>query len=425
MRGFETAMKHNIPVEQLGPQGEAMAEAVSACVHCGFCLAACPTYTVLGEEMDSPRGRIVLMKGLLEGELELEPTLPYIDRCLGCLGCVTACPSGVQYGELVTGFRAWAEEKRERALMDKVTRTLTAQTLPYPKRFRAAAATGRFTKPLHALLPRPFRPMLDLLPGSLPNSEPLPGLYPARGERRARVALLAGCVQQVLNPEINWATLHVLAANGVETVIPVGQGCCGALGMHTGQAQQARQLARHNLAVFPKDVDAIIVNAAGCGSGIKEYGLLFAGEPDEALARSFAERAQDVSEFLVALGLRPLQPLPEPLRVAYHDACHLAHAQGIRAAPRTLLRQIPNLTLLEIPESDLCCGSAGTYNIEQPAIAHQLGQRKAQNILSTAPDAVVMGNIGCMVQIERKFAAAGHAIPVYHTIQLLALALTE
>lgn len=400
-----------------------MAEAVSACVHCGFCLAACPTYAVLGEEMDSPRGRIVLMKGLLEGELELEPTLPYLDRCLGCLGCVTACPSGVQYGELVTGFRAWAEEKRERPFLDKVTRTLAAQTLPYPKRFRVAAATGRLTKPLHGLLPRSFRPMLDLLPGPLPDSHPLPGLYPAQGERRARVALLAGCVQQVLNPEINWATLRVLSANGVETIIPAGQGCCGALGLHTGQAEQARQLARNNLTTFPNDVDAIIINAAGCGSGIKEYGLLFAGEPDEMVARSFAEKAQDVSEFLVALGLRPLQPLPKPLRVAYHDACHLAHAQGIRSAPRTLLRQIPNLTLLEIPESDLCCGSAGTYNIEQPAIAHQLGQRKAQNILSTAPDAVVMGNIGCMVQVERELAAAGHPLPIYHTVQLLAMAL--
>jgi glycolate oxidase iron-sulfur subunit len=418
-------MKHNIPVEQLGPQGNAMAEALSACVHCGFCLAACPTYAVLGEEMDSPRGRIVLMKEMLEGNLELEPALPYIDRCLGCLGCVTACPSGVQYGELVTSFRAWSEDKRERPFIEKVKRTLVAQTLPYPKRFRVAAATGRLTKPLHPLLPRPFQPMLDLLPGQLPPAQPLPGIYPAQGERRARVALLAGCVQQVLNPDINWATLQVLAANGVEVVIPAGQGCCGALAMHTGQASQTRQLARHNLTVFPMDVDAIIINAAGCGSGIKEYGLLFAGEPDEAQARAFAEKAKDVSEFLVALGLRPLNPLPSPLKVAYHDACHLAHAQGIRSAPRTLLQQIPNLTLLEIPESDLCCGSAGTYNIEQPAIAQQLGQRKAGNILSTRSDAVVMGNIGCMVQIERGLAAANHSLPVYHTIQLLALALNR
>ena len=415
-------MKHNIPVEQLGPQGEAMAQAVSSCVHCGFCLAACPTYTVLGEEMDSPRGRIVLMKGLLEGELELEPTLPYIDRCLGCLGCVTACPSGVQYGELVTGFRAWAEEKRERSLLERVTRTVVAQTLPYPKRFRAAAAAGRLTKPLHPLLPRPFQPMLDLIPGQLPPAQPLPGIYPAQGERRARVALLAGCVQQVLNPEINWDTLRVLSASGVETIIPAGQGCCGALAMHTGQVEQARQLARQNFTAFPADVDAIIINAAGCGSGIKEYGLLFAGEPDEAQARAFAAKARDVSEFLVELGLRPLNPLPLLIRVAYHDACHLAHAQGIRSAPRTLIQQIPNVIWVEIPESDLCCGSAGTYNLEQPAIAQQLGQRKVRNILSMDPDVVVMGNIGCMVQIERELAAAGQPVPVYHTMQLLALA---
>ncbi len=207
-----------------------MAEAVSACVHCGFCLAACPTYAVLGEEMDSPRGRIVLMKEMLEGNLEMEPALPYIDRCLGCLGCVTACPSGVPYGELVTSFRAWSEDKRSRPLVERVKRTLVAQTLPYPKRFRVAAATGRLTKPLHPLLPRPFQPMLDLLPGQLPPSQPLPGIYPAQGERRARVALLAGCVQQVLNPDINWATLQVLAANGVEVVIPAGQGVLWGLG---------------------------------------------------------------------------------------------------------------------------------------------------------------------------------------------------
>ncbi|MCL4870603.1 MAG: glycolate oxidase subunit GlcF [Anaerolineae bacterium] len=415
-------MKHEIPVTEIGPQGGAMAEAVSACVHCGFCLAACPTYAVLAEEMDSPRGRIVLMKEMLEGSLELESTLPYIDRCLGCLACVTACPSAVAYGDLLTGFRAWAEEKRSRPLTEKMVRTVVGQTLPYPGRFRAAAALGRLSQPLRPLLPRPFQPMFDLLPGQLPPAQPLPGLYPAQGERRARVALLAGCVQQVLNPEINWATLYVLAANGVETVIPAGQGCCGALAMHTGEAKQARPLARQNLAAFPTDVDAIITNAAGCGSAIKEYGLLLAGEADEERARAFATRTQDVSEFLSVLGLRPLQPLPAPLKLAYHDACHLAHAQGIRAAPRTLLQQIPNLTLLEIPESELCCGSAGTYNLEQPAIAQQLGQRKAQNILSVVPDGVVMGNIGCMVQIERWIAAAGQPLPVYHTIQLLALA---
>lgn len=413
-------MKHHIPLHQLGAQGPAMAHAIESCVHCGFCLPACPTYQVLGEEMDSPRGRIFLMKEVLEGSLELADTTPYIDRCLGCLGCMTACPSGVEYGELVTSFRAWAEDKRERPFLDNLSRTLAEQTLPHPNRFRLAARAGKLAKPLQNLLPGKLRDMLDLLPNSLPPAQPLPALHPAQGERRARVALLAGCVQQVLNPGINWATLQVLAANGVETVIPQGQVCCGSLGMHTGAAEQARAFARHNFGVFPANVDAILTNAAGCGSGMKEYGLLFAGQPEEQIAQSFARRVQDVSEFLADLGLRPPSTLPQPLRLAYHDACHLAHAQGVRAAPRMLLQQIPNLTLLEVPDGELCCGSAGTYNLEQPAIARELGQRKAANILSVNPDGIVAGNIGCMVQIGQ-YVAEKRPLPVYHTLQLLAM----
>lgn len=415
-------MKHEIPVDQLGPQGEAMADAVASCVHCGFCLPACPTYHVLGEEMDSPRGRIVLMKEVLEGELDLDTATPYIDRCLGCMGCVTACPSAVAYDELLPAFRAWAEDKRERPLGEKVTRWLAGETLPHPGRMRLAATAARLARPVESLLPGSLRTMLELMPRTLPPSERLPARYPAQGERRARVALLAGCVQNVLAPDINWATLRVLSANGVETVIPAGQGCCGSLAMHTGAADQARSLARKNFGLFPKDVDAIIINAAGCGSGIKEYGLLFAGEGEETAARQFAAAAQDVSEFLHHLGLQRPSALPQPLRVAYHDACHLAHAQGIRHAPRALLSQIPGLTLVEIADGELCCGSAGTYNIEQPAIARELGRRKADNITQVQPDAVVMGNIGCMVQIEQHLAAIGRLLPVYHTMQLLDLA---
>ncbi len=400
-----------------------MAEAVASCVHCGFCLPACPTYHVLGEEMDSPRGRIVLMKEVLEGELDINAATPYIDRCLGCLGCVTACPSGVAYDELLPAFRAWAEDKRERPLSDKVTRRLAGETLPHPGRMRLAATAAKLARPVESLLPSSLGTMLELLPRQLPAAgQPLPELYPAQGERRARVALLAGCVQNVLAPDINWATLRVLAANGVETVIPAGQGCCGSLGMHTGAADQARSLARKNFPLFPADVDAIIINAAGCGSGVKEYGLLFAGQPEEAAARHFAAQAQDISQFLHQLGLRRPPALAQPLRVAYHDACHLAHAQGIRHAPRALLKQIEGVTLVEIPEGELCCGSAGTYNIEQPAIAHELGQRKANNINQVQPDAVVMGNIGCMVQIEQHLGRLGRPLPVYHTMQLLDLA---
>lgn len=397
-----------------------MAEAVEACVHCGFCLPACPTYLVLGEEMDSPRGRIVLMKGVLEGNLTLDEVLPHIDRCLGCLGCVTACPSGVEYGELITPFRAMSEAKRSRDPLERMTRLMTTQTLPYPGRFRAAAALGKLAKPLRNFLPSAMGTMLDLLPGEMQPSRPLPAIYHAQGTRRARVALLAGCVQQVLSPQINWATLRVLARNGVEVLIPPDQGCCGALSMHVGEAAQARSLAMRNLQAFDlQSVDAIITNAAGCGSGMHEYPILFAGTPQEDVARDFAEKVQDVSVFLAWLGIETPPPLSTPMTVAYHDACHLAHAQGVRDAPRQILSAIPNLKLVAIPEGDICCGSAGTYNIEQPDIARQLGERKAAAILSTGAEIIATGNIGCMTQISTHLARQGANLPIMHTIELL------
>ncbi len=412
-------MQHTIPLETLGPQGHAMGDAVDKCVHCGFCLSACPTYKVLGEEMDSPRGRIYLMKEQLEGSLDLDSITPYIDRCLGCMACVTACPSGVEYGELLAPFRARAETERSRTVEERFTRFLVRETLPYPSRFRAAATMGKLAKPFQSLLPQSMRAMLDLLPATLPPAQPMPDFYPAQGKRRARVAFLSGCVQTVLAPEINWATLRVLARNGVEVVIPRGQGCCGSLSMHTGEANQARQLARANLKLFPGDVDAIITNAAGCGSGMREYGLLFAGEPEESAAQAFAAQVRDVSVFLDALGLEPPPPLAQPLTVAYHDACHLAHAQRVTSQPRHLLAAIPNVTLKEIVDGELCCGSAGTYNLEQPELAHELGERKATNIHNTGAEAVVTGNIGCMTQIENHLHSQGHPLPVWHTMQLL------
>lgn len=415
-------MQHTIPIDQLGPTGVAMARAVEKCVHCGFCLPTCPTYIVLGEEMDSPRGRILLMKSALEGDLAINETLPFVDRCLGCMACVTACPSGVPYADLLTPYRALAEEKRPRRFSEKVVRLLMRQTLPYPTRFRLAARVGKRMASLRSFLPAFLSPMLDLLPAQLPSAKPLPNRYPAEGTHRARVALLAGCVQQVIAPRINEATLRVLAYNGVEVVIPSGQGCCGSLMMHTGDARTARALARKNLTLFPQDVDALLTNAAGCGSGMKEYGLLFAGLPEEDAARALASRVQDVSEFLAKLDIAPLPALRHPLKVAYHDACHLAHAQGITAAPRRLLSSIPNITLLDIAEGELCCGSAGTYNIEQPALADELGRRKAQNILKTGAEAVVMGNIGCMVQIRTHLEQLGRPLPVLHTMELLDLA---
>jgi glycolate oxidase iron-sulfur subunit len=413
-------VQHAISAEQLGPQGPAMADAIGSCVHCGFCLPTCPTYVEMGEEMDSPRGRIFLMKEVLEGQVELELALPYIDNCLGCQACQTACPSGVEYGELITPFRAYAQEHRTREPLDRVQRAMVLHTLPFPRRFRAAARLGRLGRPLARVLPEPMRAMLGLLPDTLPAAQPLPAIVRAEGARRGRVALLAGCAQQVLAPDINWATLRVLARNGVEIVIPTEQGCCGALALHTGAADHARRLARRNLAAFPDDVDAVITTAAGCGSGMREYGLAFAGEPEEAAARALAERTVDVAVFLAEIGLREAPPaLDAPLRIAYHDACHLAHAQGVRVQPRELLAAIDGVELAEPADWELCCGSAGTYNIEKPATAASLGERKARNLAATGAELVATGNIGCMTQVQTHLRALGRDIPVLHTLQVL------
>ena len=412
-------MRHAISAERYGPQGQRMAAAIESCVHCGFCLPTCPTYAVLGEEMDSPRGRIMLMKGVLEGTLELDAALPYVDNCLGCQACETACPSGVAYGELITPFRDHAEHHRQRSLPDRVQRTMVLQTLPYPARFRLAARLGRSARPLARVLPPSTRAMLELLPTQLPTPEPLPELFPAEGSRRARVALLAGCAQQVLSPGIGAATLRVLARNGVETVVPRSQGCCGALPMHAGAAGQARQLARRNLAAFPSDVDAVVTNAAGCGSGMKEYELLFEGEPEHERATAMAAKVVDVATFLDRLGIAEVPAPGRPLKIAYHDACHLAHAQRERLAPRALLSAIPDVSVLTPAEWELCCGSAGIYNVEHPSVARELGERKAKNLAATGADLIAAGNIGCLVQITTELERLGHSLPALHTIQIL------
>jgi glycolate oxidase iron-sulfur subunit len=413
-------MEHKIDSQSIGlPQASAMEHAISTCVHCGFCLPACPTYQVLGEEMDSPRGRIVLMRGVLEQQLPLDQASPYIDRCLGCLGCVTACPSGVPYGELIASYREYAEGKRSRSVVDRISRSLTNATLPYAKRFRWAVRFAKLGRPVQALLPRSMQAMLQLAPSKLPPVSPLPALTRAKGTRRGRVGLFAGCVQQSLEPEINLATIRVLAENGFDVVVPESQSCCGALGMHTGKADSARELAARNFGLFPDDLDAIITNAAGCGSGMKEYKLLFQGHDRQVEAVKFSSQVQDVCEFLDRVGLRVPQGFAKTVRVAYHDACHLAHAQGIVSAPRQLLRQIEGVELLEIPSGEICCGSAGTYNIEQPEIADQLGRMKAQCIAELNADVVALGNIGCMVQIRNHLAAMQRSIPVVHTVQLL------
>jgi glycolate oxidase iron-sulfur subunit len=407
---------------QIGPQADAMTEAIEACVHCGFCLPVCPTYKVLEQEIDSPRGRILLMKSVLEGDLSIQETMPYIDHCLGCLSCVSICPSGVRFGELVTPFKAYAQEHITHSVIDKMQRGLVNKTLPYPSRFRSAVKAGRLVKPFRKVFPERIRDMLSLLPERLPVSAPLPRTYPAEGKRRARVALLTGCVQQVLMPGINWATLRVLARNGVEVIIPEDQVCCGAIFQHTGESEEARRLARKNLQAFSIDVDAVLTNAAGCGSSMKEYPFLFKGMVEEEACTHFASTVQDVSEFLIELGMIETQGFPLPLKVVYHDACHLSHAQGITEAPRQLLTSIPNLSLLEVHERDICCGSAGTYNLEQPDIAQELGTRKVDNLIKTGAQMVATGNVGCMVQIESNLKANGNPLLVYHTFELLDLA---
>ncbi len=413
-------MRHQIPIERLGIRGVAMATTVENCVHCGLCLPACPTYQLLGQEMDSPRGRIMLMKTALEGSLPLAEARPFIDRCLGCLSCDTICPSDIHYGELLLSFRAHAEESGARGkLSDLLVRRLAVETMSHPARFRIAALVGTLMRPLRGLLPSRLAAILELLPPALPAAIPLPEIVPAEGERRARVTLLTGCAQSVLAPGINRAAVRVLARNGVEVVIPRGQGCCGAIAFHVGDARRARALARRNMRVFPTDVDALITTTAGCGSGIREYGLLFGGMSDASVAGEFAARVRDVHVFLDELGLRTPRGQVHPHRLAYHDACHLQHAQGITEAPRRLLQQVPELELVQLDEMEMCCGHAGTFNIEQTEIAGRLGARKATVVLRSGATGLVSGNIGCIAQIGAHLRSTGSTLPVFHTIEVL------
>jgi glycolate oxidase iron-sulfur subunit len=420
-------MLHTIKPDSHGPLGGPMAHAVQACVHCGFCLAACPTYQEFGQEMDSPRGRIVLMKQVLEGQLAWSAAQPHIDRCLGCLACEPACPSGVPYRDLISPFRAVAQEqgKFTRTPAEKLRRWLAAQTIPFPARFRLALAGAKLGKLLGPLVPSVLRPMLALAPDHVPPAVPLPRVTPARRERRARVALLAGCAQQVLDPDINVATIEVLTRNGVEVVVPETQGCCGGLAWHTGDLRAAQEFARKNLAAFPADVDAILTNAAGCGSAMHEYHLILRGTPEEARAEAFRKRVLDVSVFLARLGLREPPRGGGSRKIAYHDACHLANAQGVRAEPRTLLRAIPGAEVCELPDAHLCCGSAGTYNLDQPETAASLGAQKAKAVIGTGAAVVASGNIGCLTQLKAHLAQQNSPIQVRHTMQVLREAYRE
>lgn len=412
-------MLHKIDAEKVGPFGEPMAEAVRSCVHCGFCLAACPTYGELGQELDTPRGRIVLMKEVLEGGLEVEEALPHLDACLGCLACEPACPSGVEYRNLISPFRTLAEEKRSRPASEKLRRFMVLQSLPYPGRFRVAATMGKLAKPFANLLPKSMRAMMDLLPSSLPPKQELQERYEAKGERRAVVALLAGCAQQVLDPDINAATIEVLTRQGVEVLVPKAQGCCGALSWHVGDHRAALEFARKNLDAF-SEVDAIITNAAGCGSGMHEYPLILRGTDDEGRAIEFAKKVVDVTVFLRGLGdLEEIPDSKKEVTIAYHDACHLSNGQGVRDEPRELLRRIPGVTVVELREAHLCCGSAGTYNVDQPGIAASLGAQKAQAVVATGATVVASGNIGCLTQLKMHLERLDSGVQVRHTVQVL------
>jgi glycolate oxidase iron-sulfur subunit len=406
-------------------------ELIDKCVHCGFCLPVCPTYVLWNQEMDSPRGRIYLMKMVADGAATINETwVSHFDACLGCMACVTACPSGVEYGKLIEATRAQIERRYTRPAPEKRFRRLLFSIFPRPDRLRALLLPLRLYQKaglqslvrragIPKLLPARFRAMEALLP-QVPAQETLPELIPAQGERRRRVGLLLGCVQRVLFPQVNAATARVLAAEGCEVVAPKAQPCCGALLVHAGEEEQAVQLARQTIDAFEKaQVDAVIINAAGCGSNVKEYGHLLRDDPEYAeRAKAFAAKCRDVSEFLAELEPRATRHAL-PLRVAYHDACHLQHAQGIRSQPRTVLGRIPQLELLEIPEAAICCGSAGIYNLVQPEAATELGDRKASHIAALEADIVVSGNPGCLLQLQSALARAGRKLQVRHFIELL------
>jgi glycolate oxidase iron-sulfur subunit len=395
---------------------------VEDCVHCGFCLDACPTYALWANEADSPRGRIVLVaEGLEPGSRLSDEMVTHFDRCLGCMACVSACPSGVRYDRLIERVRPQVERRRRRRRADRAQRKLLFSTLPHPDRLRALAPLLALARGLGAThLPGRAGLMTQLAPRTPLRKVArarLPRRTPAASPRRGRVGLLLGCVQRVFYADVQLATIKVLAAEGFEVLAPPGAGCCGALEFHAGEEPGAAARARATMAAFGAlgPLDHVVTTAAGCGSAMKEYGYLL--ETDDAAG--FAARVRDATELLGAIEhVTPRGPVP--LRVAYHDACHLAHAQGVRAQPRRLLQSIPGLELVEVgAERDLCCGSAGVYNLLQPDAAAELGARKARHLLDTGADAVAAANPGCAAQLDFHLRRLGHPLPIYHPLELV------
>src|SRR5712691_5602063 len=415
-------MQTDFSLAQLADPDTAASEKIlRACVHCGFCTATCPTYVLLGDELDSPRGRISLIKNMLEEGGPVRPeTVKHIDRCLSCLACMTTCPSGVHYMHLVDHGRRHIEEHYRRPYAERLLRRLLGQVLTRPAWLRVALYGARLAKPVAGLMPKRLRPLVALAPRTVPAASAMdrPQIFPAEGERRMRVALLPGCAQQVLAPEINEATIRLLTRHGAEIVVAPDSGCCGALLHHLGEAIPALRLARANIDAWEAaraagGLDAIVANASGCGTMLKDYGFLLRTDPAYAAkAERIAALARDVSEVMAELGLRTPEAVP-PLRVAYHSACSLQHGQRIEHEPRALL-EAAGFTVVEVPEAHLCCGSAGTYNLLQPELAAALRDRKLANIALTRADLVAAGNIGCITQL------AGEApLPVVHTVELL------
>lgn len=385
-------------------------ELTADCVHCGFCLPTCPTYVLWSEEMDSPRGRIHLMDARLDGTISLNATVTaHFDRCLGCMACVSACPSGVRYDRLIETTRAAVEQEFERPLGDRLLRGLLFRVLPYPRRMRGAlrlAPLGRI-----APMPRRFRPLVDMAPRWRGQGE-VPGVTPAAGATRGRVGLLTGCVQRAVFPDVNAATARVLAADGFDVVAPP-QGCCGALSVHAGRLEEGKTFARALIGAF-ENVDLVVVNSSGCGSHLKEVGWLLGDDR----AREFSAKVRDVGELLGGIAPRAARH-PLPLRVALQDSCHVRHAQGLPLASLTSLARIPALEIVEPAEQDLCCGSAGIYNIVQPEAARELGDRKAANVLATGGQAYASANPGCLVQVSQALRRAKRPLPALHPIELV------
>ncbi|WP_096608381.1 heterodisulfide reductase-related iron-sulfur binding cluster [Calothrix sp. NIES-2100] len=410
---------------------------IDSCVHCGFCLSTCPSYRVLGKEMDSPRGRIYLMDAINEGEIALNTaTVEHFDSCLGCLACVTTCPSGVQYDKLISATRHQVERNYSRSLPDTLVRKMIFSLFPNPDILRILLVPLMvyqklgFSKLIRATgLLKSISPRLAAMESILPEitlktfQNNLPTVIPAKGEKRYRVGMILGCVQRLFFSPVNEATVRVLTANGCEVVIPQSQGCCAALPEHQGQTEQAKALARQMIDSFANtNVDFVIINAAGCGHTLKEYGHILADDPEyREKAQQFAAKVKDAQEFLANVGLTAkLLPITDkPVNLVYQDACHLLHGQKISVQPRQLLRQIPGVKLKEPLDAALCCGSAGVYNMLQPEVAEELGQQKVQNLLNTGANLIASANPGCTLQITKHLHSQGKKISVIHPMELL------